>query len=51
MLLQILMSIICIGSYLLIDFLIFKKFIYQKKGLIQIIIAKYNAKKYKRTIV
>jgi len=33
------------GAYLTVDFLIFKYFIHNKKGLIQIVIAKMKAKK------
>jgi len=38
-------SLLIFGAYLGFDFLIFKYFIHNKKGLIQILIAKYKGRK------
>ena len=38
-------GILIIGAYVAVDFLVFKYFIHNRKGLIQFLIGKYKAKK------
>jgi hypothetical protein len=38
-------GLLMIAAYVAIDFLVFKYFIHNRKGLIQILIAKYKARK------
>jgi len=38
-------GILMIGAYVVVDFLVFKYFIHNRKGLIQFLIGKYKAKK------
>ncbi len=39
------LGLLMFGAYLAADFLVFKYFIHNKKGLIQILIAKYKARR------
>ena len=39
------LGLLMIAAYVAVDFLVFKYFIHNKKGLIQNLIAKYNARK------
>ena len=39
------LGLLMFGAYLAVDFLIFKYFIHNKKGLIQVLVAKYKARK------
>jgi len=41
----IMIEVLIFASYLLVDFLIYKHFLYNKKGLIQIIIEKIKSEK------
>ena len=42
---DLILGVLMITVYIAIDFLVFKYFIHNKKGLIQILIAKYKARK------
>lgn len=39
------LSLLMIAAYVTVEFLVFKYFIHKRKGLIQILIAKYKARK------
>ena len=41
---NIFLGLLMFGAYLTIDFLIFKYFIYNKKGLLQILVGKWKAR-------
>ena len=42
---DLILSILMLASYITVDFLMFKYFIHNRKGLIQILIAKYKVRK------
>ena len=44
MVIQLITGIVTISIYLAFELFIYKKFIYQKKGLIQILLEKYKSK-------
>ena len=41
---ELILGLLMIASYTAVDFLVFKYFIHNRKGLIQILIAKYKAR-------
>lgn len=41
---DLILGVLMIAAYVAVDFLVFKYFIHNKKGLIQILIAKYKAR-------
>lgn len=45
MTIDLIIGLLMIAAYIGVDFLVFKYFIHNKKGLIQILIAKYHARK------
>jgi hypothetical protein len=42
---DLILGLLMISAYIAVDFLVFKYFIHNRKGLIQILIAKYKARK------
>ena len=42
---DLILGVLMIASYIAVDFLVFKYFIHNRKGIIQILIAKYKARK------
>ena len=42
---SLILGLLLIAAYVAVDFLVFKYFIHNRKGLIQILIAKYKARK------